>query len=74
MTRFKKMKTYVRAKRFAMYALRWQLSTPVYALVLYFVSDNYGYTTKTVIANLIGASIFYWVDKFIFLKHRHESE
>ena len=28
-----------------------------------------------VIANLIGcALIFYWVDKCIFLKHRHESE
>ena len=52
MTKFKKMKAYVKAKRFAMYALRWQLSTPVYALVLYLVSDRYGYTTKTIIANL----------------------
>ena len=57
-----------------MYAMRWQLSTPIYALVLYLVSDKFGYTTKTIIANFIGACIFYWVDKFIFLKHRHETE
>lgn len=57
-----------------MYALRWQLSTPVYALTLYLLSDRFGYTAKTMIANLIGACIFYWVDRFIFLKHRHESE
>lgn len=74
MSNFKKAKIIIKAKRFLMYALRWQLSTPVYALVLYFVSDNFGYTTKTMIANFIGACIFYWVDKFIFLKHRHESE
>lgn len=71
---FKTMKAYVKVKRFLMYAFRWQLSTPVYACVLYFVSDKYGYTAKTMIANFIGACIFYWVDKFIFLKHRHESE
>lgn len=74
MTRFKKMRAYIKAKRFAMYAFRWQLSTPVYAGVLYLMSDKFGYTSKTIIANFIGACIFYWVDKFIFLKHRHESE
>ena len=57
-----------------MYAFRWQLSTPIYAVILCFVSDNLGYTGKTVLANFVGACIFYWVDKFIFLKHRHESE
>ena len=57
-----------------MYALRWQLSTSIYARVLYFVSDKFGYVGKTVLANFIGACIFYWVDRFIFLKHRHESE
>ena len=74
MTHYAQLKTYVKIKRFAMYALRWQLSTPIYALVLYFVSDYFGYTSKTIIANFIGACIFYWIDKYIFLKHRHESE
>ena len=68
------MKLYIKAKRFLMYAFRWQLSTPIYAIILYFVSDNLGYTGKTILANFVGACIFYWVDKFIFLKHRHESE
>ena len=54
-----------------MYALRWQLSTPVYACVLYCVNDKYGYTTKTIIANFIGACIFYWIDRFIFTKRHH---
>ena len=74
MKRYRSLKAYIKAKRFAMYAMRWQLSTPIYALVLYLVSDKFGYTTKTIIANFIGACIFYWVDKFIFLKHRHETE
>lgn len=74
MSTFNKMKLYIRAKRFVMYALRWQLSTPIYAMILYFVSDKLGYTSKTVLANFVGACIFYWVDKFIFLKHRHASE
>ena len=74
MSKFQKLKFYIKAKRFLMYAFRWQLSTPVYALILYFVSNRLGYTEKTILANFIGACIFYWVDKFIFLKHRHESE
>lgn len=68
------MKLYIKAKRFLMYAFRWQLSTPIYAVILCFVSDNLGYIGKTILANFVGACIFYWVDKFIFLKHRHESE
>ena len=68
------MKIYIKFKRFFMYALRWQLSTPIYAIILYCVSDKLGYTGKTVLANFVGACIFYWVDKYIFLKHRHESE
>ena len=74
MTKYKKAKAYIKAKRFVLYALRWQLSTPIYALVLYLVSDQLGYTAKTMIANFIGACIFYFIDKYIFLKHRHESE
>lgn len=50
-------------RRFLLYLLRWQLSTPI----LYLVLRNLGAgLNATVIANLIGGSIFFWVDRFIF--------
>lgn len=52
-------------KRYILYLLRWQLSTPVLALVLLWLSD-FNVTFATIIANLIGGIIFFWVDRFIF--------
>lgn len=53
----------VNAKRFALYLFRWQLSTPI----LWFVVRNLGVGVwSTIIANLIGGCIFFWVDRFIF--------
>jgi hypothetical protein len=50
-------------RRFLLYLLRWQLSTPI----LWIVVRNLGAGLwATVIANLIGGCIFFWVDKFIF--------
>ncbi|MDD5255553.1 MAG: hypothetical protein PHR11_05840 [Candidatus Omnitrophica bacterium] len=50
-------------RRFILYLIRWQLSTPI----LWLVVKNLGTSvTATVIANLIGGAIFFWVDKFIF--------
>ena len=50
-------------KRFILYLIRWQLSTPI----LWFVVRQMGTSLQaTVIANLIGGAIFFWVDKFIF--------
>ena len=50
-------------RRFILYLFRWQLSTPI----LWLVVRNLGVgISSTVIANLIGASIFFWVDRFIF--------
>lgn len=50
-------------KRFLLYLFRWQLSTPI----LYFVVKNMGVGIwPTIIANLLGGSIFFWIDKFIF--------
>ena len=48
---------------------RWQLSTPVLALVpfalsSYFSVNNFWVTAG--IANLIGSLMFFWVDKKIF--------
>lgn len=51
-------------KRYLLYLLRWQLSTPILAICLVFL--KFGVTWNTVIANLIGGLIFFWVDKFIF--------
>ena len=53
-------------KRYILYLLRWQLSSPILALVLYILKINV--ILETIIANLIGGIIFYWVDKKIFNK------
>ena len=47
-----------------MYLIRWQASTPILAIVLYLLHTNT--LLETVIANLIGGCIFYWIDKLIF--------
>ncbi len=52
-------------KRYGLYLIRWQLSTPILAAVLYLLA-GLGALTATVIANLIGGLIFFWVDRFIF--------
>ena len=50
-------------RRFVLYLVRWQLSTPI----LWLVVKNLGVGIwPTIIANLIGGSIFFWIDKFIF--------
>jgi len=50
-------------KRFIFYLIRWQLSTPI----LWIAVRQLGVGIwSTVIANLIGGAIFFWVDKFIF--------
>lgn len=52
--------------KFILYLIRWQLSTPILALCLNFLQFNT--LINTIIANLIGGIIFYWVDKYIFNK------
>jgi len=50
-------------RRFILYLIRWQMSTPI----LWIAVRNLGSGIwATVIANLIGGSIFFWVDRFIF--------
>ena len=53
-------------KRYLLYLMRWQLSTPILAIVLYISHTNE--ILETIIANLIGGMIFFWVDKKIFGK------
>ncbi|MBW2036109.1 MAG: hypothetical protein JRI41_01330 [Deltaproteobacteria bacterium] len=52
-------------KKYFLYLLRWQLSTPILAIVLIWLSTLNKWVA-TIIANLIGGLIFFWVDKFIF--------
>jgi hypothetical protein len=52
-------------KRYLIYILRWQLSTPILAVVLILLA-SFNKWTATVIANFIGALIFFWVDRAIF--------
>jgi hypothetical protein len=54
-------------KKYALYLLRWQLSTPILAVCLIWLADI-GELPATIIANLIGGLIFFWVDKWIFKK------
>ena len=52
-------------KRYGVYLLRWQASTPILAGVLY-VLAAFDALVATIIANVIGGLIFFWVDQFIF--------
>jgi len=56
-------------RKFILYLVRWQLSTPI----LWLVVKNLGVGIwSTVLANLIGGAIFFWVDKFIFTSYAVE--
>jgi len=60
-------------KRYFLYLIRWQLSTPILAVVLiWLVTLNQW--VATAIANLIGGLIFFWVDKFIFTSQKLASQ
>jgi len=50
-------------KRFILYLIRWQLSTPILWLVVRRLGTS---LSSTVIANLIGGALFFWIDRFIF--------
>lgn len=52
-------------KRFFLYLLRWQASTPILALVVWLLAGS-GYLAATIVANLLGGMIFFWVDRYIF--------
>lgn len=52
-------------KKYLLYLIRWQLSTPILAITL-IILNPFGKWSATIIANLIGGLIFFWVDQFIF--------
>ena len=52
-------------KKYLFYLIRWQLSTPILAVCLIWLS-SLGEIWSTIIANFIGAILMYPVDRFIF--------
>lgn len=52
-------------KKYILYLIRWQLSTPILALCVSSLV-SYGTTIATIIANIVGGLIFFWVDGWIF--------
>lgn len=69
---FKTIVGKINFKRYSLYLIRWQLSTPLLApIVAYFKHSSSVFGTRedwiaATIANLIGGLIFFWVDSFIF--------
>lgn len=60
-------------KRYFLYLIRWQLSTPILAVVLIWLA-SLNQWVATAIANLVGGLIFFWVDRFIFTSSKLESQ
>lgn len=56
----------MKLKTFILYLIRWQMSSPILYVCLQFL--NLGTLLNTIIANLIGGCIFFFVDKWIFNK------
>ncbi|PKN01210.1 MAG: hypothetical protein CVU77_06395 [Elusimicrobia bacterium HGW-Elusimicrobia-1] len=54
-------------KKYLLYLVRWQLSTPILAFCIVWFAA-FGTTLASVIANIIGGLIFFWVDRWIFRK------
>ena len=52
-------------RKYLLYLLRWQLSTPILAVVIWWLA-GWNHIAVTIIANLIGGLIFFWVDRIIF--------
>lgn len=55
-------------KKFLLYLLRWEASTPVLALCTFLLAARLGDIWAAFVANAIGACIFYAVDRRIFKK------
>lgn len=52
-------------RRFILYLIRWQMSSAILAPCLILL-NGIGVVWATIIANLIGGCIFFFVDKLIF--------
>lgn len=52
-------------KKFFLYLVRWQLSSPILAVCMVWMG-SWNVAVATIVANLIGGCIFFWVDSWIF--------
>lgn len=66
------MLTKTKLKKYLLYGIKWQGGSPIMALVIILLPiDNVW--IKTIIANIIGAFIFYPVDNWIFNKNKDDN-
>ena len=56
-------------KKFFLYLIRWQLSSPILAVCMVWMG-GWNVAVATIVANLIGGCIFFWVDRWIFREKR----
>ena len=52
-------------KKFFLYLIRWRLSSPILAVCMVWMG-GWNVAIATIVANLIGGCIFFWVDRWIF--------
>ena len=55
-------------KQYLLYLARWQMSTPLLALCVWYLATLNGWNelAATIISNLIGGLLFFWIDRLIF--------
>jgi hypothetical protein len=58
-------------KEYLLYLTRWQLSTPILALCYVWLA-SFGTTVATIVANLVGGLIFFWIDRWIFSQKKRQ--
>lgn len=56
-------------KKYFLYLVRWQLSTPI--LAIFTGGITLQSFKNSVLANFIGGLIFFWIDKYIFATRYH---
>ena len=60
-------------KKFILYLIRWQLSSPLLAFCLWLMG-GWNVIVATIVANLGGGCLFFFVDKWIFRKEDDASK
>ena len=78
-----KTQYFIEKNKLLFYMMRWQMSTPILAVVPYIMKESWRYLSpfveniditnanvviNAIVANLIGSLIFFWVDMKIFNK------
>lgn len=57
--------------KFILYLCRWQLSTPILYGVLYWMGSG---VWQTIVANLVGGCLFFFVDRLIFKQEGRDEQ